>query len=96
MSRPLYFKFRLYIAGETENSGEAMANIKAICRTLLPDRHEIEIVDVFREPKMALADGVFMTPTLLKLMPFPRRRIIGTLNPAEPVLHALGLEGDPA
>ncbi|MDB6037008.1 MAG: hypothetical protein JWM99_849 [Verrucomicrobiales bacterium] len=89
---PSIFKFRLYIAGDTENSGHALANIKAICRSCLPDRHEIEIVDVFREPKRALADGIFMTPALLKLAPFPLRKIIGTLNQPELVLRTLGLE----
>jgi len=91
MSRTL-FKFRLYIAGDTQNSAQAIANLGVLCRANLLDRHEIEVVDVFREPKRALADGVFMTPTLVKLVPSPVRRIIGTLSHTQPVLQALGLE----
>jgi circadian clock protein KaiB len=49
-------------------------------------------VDVFREPKRALADGILMTPTLVKLAPSPARRIVGTLSRAQAVLQALGLE----
>jgi circadian clock protein KaiB len=49
-------------------------------------------VDVFREPKRALADGIFMTPTLVKLMPAPVRKIIGTLSQTGSVLQAMGLE----
>jgi circadian clock protein KaiB len=74
------FRFRLYIAGDADNASQAIA-----------DRHEIEVVDVFREPKRALADGVFMTPTLVKLAPAPMRRIVGTLSQTVPLLHALGL-----
>jgi circadian clock protein KaiB len=87
------FKFRLYVAGEALNSVLARANLIALCRAYLPDRHEIEFVDVFLEPKRALADGIFMTPTLVKVAPSPApKRIVGSLSQAQPLLQALGLE----
>jgi circadian clock protein KaiB len=93
VSRRARFKFRLYVAGDAPNATHAAANLRALCRAHLPDLHEIEIVDVFREPGRALADGIFMTPTLVKLAPSPApRRIVGTLSQTQPVLHALGLE----
>jgi len=85
------FKFRLYIAGGAQNSAQALANLNALCRAHLPDRHDIEVVDVFREPKRALADGILMTPTLIRLAPSPIQRIVGTLSQAQTVLEALGL-----
>ncbi len=85
-------KFRLYVAGDTPNSAQARVNLTALCRTYLMERHEIEIVDVFREPKRGLADGVFMTPTLLKIEPAPRRKIVGNLSQTTLVLQTLGLE----
>ena len=92
MSRRSLFKFRLYVAGDALNSAQALANLTALCRTHLPDRFEIEVVDVFRQPERALADGIFMTPTLVRHAPLPVRRIIGTLSQTQPVLQALGLE----
>jgi circadian clock protein KaiB len=92
MSRPPLFKFRLYIADDAENSAQAVANLTAFCRTHLPDRHTIEIVDVFQEPKRAMADRILLTPTLLKLAPLPARRIVGTLSESHVLCHALGLE----
>lgn len=92
MSRPIIFKFRLYVAGDALNSAQARANLAALCRTQLAGRHEIEVVDVFREPKRALEDGIFMTPTLIKLAPLPVRRIVGTLSQTQIVLQALGLD----
>ncbi len=92
MTRRLKVKFRLYVAGDAQNSAQAIANLTAICHTYLPDRHDIEVVDVFREPKRALADGILLTPTLVKLSPSPVRRIIGTLSQTQPVLQALGLD----
>jgi circadian clock protein KaiB len=91
MNRRVHFKFRLYVAGDAQNSVQAIANLTAICRTHVPGRHEIEIVDVLREPRRALTDGIFMTPTLLKLAPGPLRRIVGTLSQTQPVLDACGM-----
>jgi circadian clock protein KaiB len=88
--KPL-FKFRLYVAAEALNSVQAIANLSAFCREHLLGRHEIEIVDVFREPKRALADGIMMTPTLIKLEPVPVMRIIGTLSQPVTIAQALGL-----
>lgn len=92
MSRPILFKFRLYVAGDALNSAQALANLNALCRAQLAGRHEIEVVDVFREPQRALADAVFMTPTLIKLAPLPVRTIVGTLSQTQTVLQVLGLE----
>ena len=92
MSRRAQFKFRLYIAGDAPNSAQALANLATFCQLHLADRHEIEVVDVFREPKRALADSIFMTPTLIRLAPSPVRKIVGTLTDTKTVLLALGLE----
>lgn len=86
------FKFRLYVADRTPNSALAIANLTALCRTYLPDRHEIEIVDVLRRPERAMEDGIFMTPALVKLAPLPVIRVIGTLSRTQATLQALGLE----
>jgi circadian clock protein KaiB len=92
MSRRVKFKLLLYVAGGAQNSALAIANLKALCQAHLLGRHEIEIVDVFQEPKRALEDGIFMTPTLIKLAPRPTRRIVGVLSQTQPVLQSLGLE----
>ena len=92
MISPGLVKFRLFVAGDAANSSLALANLKALCQAHLPDQYDIEVVDVFREPRLALADGVFMTPTAIKVSPQPVRRIVGTLTHTEAVLHALGLE----
>jgi circadian clock protein KaiB len=86
MNKSISFKFRLYVAGEAANS-----TLRSLCREILDNRSEIEIVDVLREPKRALEDGVLLTPMLVKLYPAPIRKIIGNLSQREPILQALGL-----
>ena len=92
MTRSDLFKFRLFIAGDGANSSLALTNLRALCQANVPDQFDIEVVDVFREPRRALAEGVFMTPTVIKLVPPPLRRIVGTLTDSEMVLNAFGLE----
>jgi circadian clock protein KaiB len=92
MTRRSTHKFRLYVADDTMNSAQATANLHALCQTHLPGRHEIEIVDVFKEPQRALLEGIRMTPTLLRLSPLPIRRVVGTLMDTQRVLETLGLD----
>ncbi|MEO7497940.1 MAG: circadian clock KaiB family protein [Massilia sp.] len=80
------------MAGNAHNSLEAKANLRAFCAAYLPDRHEIEVLDVFREQKRALEDRVFMTPTLLKFSPESERRIVGTLSQTQAMLLAFELD----
>ncbi|MHB8949856.1 MAG: circadian clock KaiB family protein [Rhodoferax sp.] len=96
MSQSTCYKFRLYVAGDALNSAQARDNLAALCRGHLAGRHEIEVVDVFNEPKRALADAIFMTPTLLKLAPLPAQTIVGTLSQTQAVMQALGLESSAA
>jgi circadian clock protein KaiB len=90
------FKFELYVAADSLNSAQARANLGALCKVYLPGRHEIEIVDVFLDPQRALAEGIRMTPTLLKVSPRPARKIVGTLSQTQRVLDTLGLGIDTA
>ena len=91
MSRVVKFRFRHYVAGDAQNSVQAFANLTAICRTHLANRHEIALVDVYKEPMRALEDRIFRTPTFVKRVPGPAQRIIGTLTQAQSVLQSLGL-----
>jgi circadian clock protein KaiB len=91
MRRHPTFRFRLYVADSSQNSLQAVANLNAICNAHLAGHHEIEVIDVFRDPMLALADSVFMTPTLIKIGPNPPRRIVGTLSQTVTVLQTLGI-----
>ncbi|HEX7154128.1 MAG TPA: circadian clock KaiB family protein [Thermoanaerobaculia bacterium] len=88
---PDVYNFRLYITGDAPNSLQAMANLAQLCETHLPDRYEIEIVDVLLDPTRALTEKIYMTPTLITESPYPGHRIVGTLSHTEPILQILGL-----
>jgi circadian clock protein KaiB len=82
-------RLRLYVAGHAPNSVRAVANLQAICDEHFASQHELEIVDLLEHPNRALADGIIVTPTLLKLLPLPVQRVIGSLSDTNQVLLAL-------
>jgi circadian clock protein KaiB len=95
MSERDIYEFRIYVVGDAPNSTLALANLSALCHAHLPDRHQIEVVDVLRNPRRGFADGILLTPTLVKLSPLPVRKIVGTLSRSQHVLQALGLPSQP-
>ena len=92
MKRLPKFKFRLYVAGTGQNGALAISNLTTLCRQYAQNRHEIEIIDISQDRKRALADGILITPTLLKLAPAPVCRIVGALSQERMVLQTLGLD----
>lgn len=81
---------RLYVASDSPDSAVAIANLRA----LFPEDAgaRIEIVDVHRDPARAERDGVLVTPTLVKLAPAPRCRVLGNLRNRAALLRLVGLE----
>jgi circadian clock protein KaiB len=87
------FSFILYTVGNSPNSVQAIANLQKMCLTHLPDDHQIEIVDLLKEPLRGLADGIMVTPTLMKIAPEPKQMIMGNLSDIPRVLLALSWNG---
>lgn len=90
-ARKLKYVLRLYVAGATAQSARAITNLKSICEEHLKGRYQLEVVDLYQRPQLALDDEIVATPTLVKELPSPTRRIIGDLSSSEPVLAGLGL-----
>ena len=84
---------RLYVAGDGPNSTAARANLVRLLGAREPESYDVEIVDCLVEPLRAIEEGVFVTPTLLRVSPTPRRTIVGSLNETANVTAALGLGG---
>jgi circadian clock protein KaiB len=85
------YVLRLYVAGMTTKSKQAIQNIKQICHEHLKDRCDLEIIDVFRQPVLAKGEQIIATPTLLKKLPIPLRRFIGDMSETERILVGLDL-----
>lgn len=85
------YALRLYVAGQTPNSLKAFANLKRICEEHLPGRYRIEVIDLLENPRLAVGDQILAIPTLVRRLPEPMKKIIGTLADEEQVLVGLDL-----
>jgi circadian clock protein KaiB len=53
------------------------------------------IIDILQHPQLAEDEKILATPTLIKSLPLPIRRIIGDLSATEKVLLGLDLTCTP-
>jgi circadian clock protein KaiB len=82
---------RLYVAGTTPRSTQAIASIKCICEEHLQGRYELEVIDVYRQPVLAKGEQIIAAPTLIKKLPLPPRRLIGDMSNVERILVGLDM-----
>ena len=85
------YVLRLYVAGMTTKSKQAIQSVKQICDEHLKDRCDLEVIDVFRQPVLAKGEQIIATPTLLKKLPLPLRKFIGDMSKTERILVGLDL-----
>jgi circadian clock protein KaiB len=84
------YVLRLYVTGATPRSIKATKNIKEICEKYLDGRYQLEVVDLYQQPLLAVSAGIIAAPTLIKQLPLPLRKFIGDLSDTKRVL--LGFE----
>jgi circadian clock protein KaiB len=90
--------FRLYVSGSTPRSLRAVQNLRQMCEAHLQGRYQLEVVDIYQQPGEAQSNQIVVTPTLVKSLPVPPRRLIGDLSHADRLLISLDIvtPADPA
>lgn len=86
------FILKLYVTGQTPKAEKAISNFKKICENNLKGMCEFTIIDILEQPHLAEKAKILATPTLIKELPEPVRRIIGDLSQTEKVLSGLDLK----
>src|SRR4051812_30789972 len=89
------YVLKLYVAGANARTERAVANLRRICEQELANLYELEIVDVLENPQVAEDDRILATPTLIKQLPPPLRRVVGDLSDKEKVLFGLEVRPGP-
>jgi circadian clock protein KaiB len=89
LSKGTQYDLRLYVAGQTPRSLQALNNLKKICEEHLAGCYRIEIIDLLQKPQLAAGDQILAIPTLVRTIPKPARKIIGDLSNVERVLVGL-------
>jgi circadian clock protein KaiB len=85
------YVLRLYVAGMTPRSQEAIRTITTICEEHLVGRCDLEVIDLFQQPTLAKGEQIIAAPTLVKKLPQPLRRFIGSMANKDKILVGLDL-----
>jgi circadian clock protein KaiB len=85
------YLLKLFITGQTVRSLRAITNLRRICEEGLGTEYELIIIDVLERPQLAEDEKILATPTLIRELPPPVRRIIGDLSDTNQVLLGLDL-----
>jgi len=88
------YTLKLYIAGITPRSTKAVTNIKEICEKYLKGHYELEVVDIYQQPTLAMGEQIVAAPTLIKKLPLPLRKFIGDMADTERILVGLDLRAN--
>ncbi|MGZ8215975.1 circadian clock KaiB family protein [Methylomagnum sp.] len=89
------FAFRLYVAGGRASSLRSIARLKEICEEHLAGRYDLEVIDIYQQPELAVAENIVAAPTLVKKLPLPVQRLIGDLSDTDKVLLSLAIGSKP-
>ena len=82
---------RLFVAGATDRSRQAVLRVRELCETELNGCCKLEVIDIYQQPGLARDNQIVATPTLIKEFPKPVRRFIGNLANITTLFNELGL-----
>jgi circadian clock protein KaiB len=90
-SQKAQYILRLYVAGTTARSVQAVMNVKRICEEHLKGRYDLEVIDIYQQPVLARGEQIIAVPTLIKKLPEPLKKFIGDMSDNERILVGLDL-----
>ena len=85
------YVLRLYVTGMSPKSTRAIANVRKLCERYLQGAYELKVIDIYQQPKLAAGEQIIATPTLIKKLPLPFRKLIGDMSDAERFLVGIDL-----
>ena len=88
------YVLHLYVAGMSPKSVQAIDNIKRICEEYMPGKYQLEVIDIYQNPVFAKDGQIVAAPTLIKELPPPLRKLIGSMANTERVLVGMDLKSE--
>ena len=92
ISRAGRYVLRLYVAGASARSRQALLRVRRLCETELNGEYELEVIDIYQQPIIARDGQILATPTLVREFPRPMRRLIGNLSNTTGLFAGLDLD----
>jgi circadian clock protein KaiB len=86
------YVLRLYIAGMNPKSLAAVENIRRLCDEQLPGKCQLDVIDIYQQPILAMNGQIVAAPTLVKELPPPLKKLVGSMADTDRVLIGLDLQ----
>lgn len=85
------YVLHLYTAGKTPRSERAITNLQRLCVQDLGGRYRMQVIDILENPLAGETDQILATPTVVRRLPLPARRVVGDLSQTGKVLAWLDI-----
>jgi len=85
------YEFRLYVIGNTPSSKKAITSLESFLKDEFKGLYSLEILNLLENPQLADREKIFATPTQVKALPPPSKRMLGDMGNREKVLVGLDL-----
>jgi circadian clock protein KaiB len=87
----IFYELTLFVSGASALAARAIANARRLCELHCNGHYRLSVVDIHEDPESLVTDNLLVTPTLIKYLPEPVRRVVGDLSQTEKVLMTLDL-----
>jgi circadian clock protein KaiB len=91
----VFYELTLYVSGASDLAARAIANARRLCEIHCAGRYHLSVVDIHEDPSSLLTNNLLATPTLVKSLPAPTRRVVGDLSQVDKVITTLDLPAAP-
>lgn len=85
------YVLRLFTAGSNVRSLRAVENVRQVCEQWLAGRAELQVIDMYQQPELAVRDSVVAAPCLIRERPQPRQVYIGDMSDIRQLRDWLGI-----
>ena len=91
MKEKIHYSLKLYVTGLSPAVRDSIEKLEKILTGKFGEDFDLEVIDVLSTPELAEGEKIFATPTIIRKLPEPVKKIILDLRSKERVLIGLDL-----
>lgn len=91
MKEKIHYSLKLYVTGLSPTVRDSIRELEKILTGKFGEDFDLEVIDVLTRPELAEGEKIFATPTIIRQLPEPAKKVILDLRSKERVLIGLDL-----
>ena len=91
MKEKNHYSLKLYVTGLSPAVRDSIEKLEKILTSKFGEDFDLEVIDVLSRPELAEGEKIFATPTIIRKLPEPAKKVILDLRSKERVLIGLDL-----